>query len=849
MRIIFLACVFLLGSIAPGLAAPDKRVALVIGQNGYANFQSLENPFWDARGMGELLAANGFEVISCDGKIPGCFDLDREGLLAALSKLETRAAGAGLALVYYAGHGAATEEGNMLAPTDADVNCQTGAIAQGVPVERLIQATRPARHKFLILDACRDNPLRKICPGLAGKKLSFTRIEAGAMQGLLLVTSTQFGQQALDGLPALGAHSPFATALLAALKANPNVYFEQLMNEVARATFDEAQKIEPGYLQIPGKVVGGAAPADCLAGKDCIGDARMAALAAENGRLLTEAAGTRNILAKEEADRGKPYTFEERKVRVAALEATLASIGKSTDPLKQEARRLINEGDVAGGEAKLDEAGDAEEKEAAELERMQAEKLKAAARTFRERAVLARGRDVAKAVSYLRRATHDDPDDAQTWEDLAEAAVEAGRSDEAKAAFEQASLKASGEGADEIRFWAANGSGDIALAQGSLPEALRLYRSAQEKIAQLSVRSPDNSGWQRDLSVSYNKVGDVLVAQGNLPEALKSFQGSLNIRDRLAKADPNNAGWQRDLSVSYEKVGDVLVAQGNLPEALKSFQGSLNIRDRLAKADPNNAGWQRDLAVSNERLGDMFAKEGKVSDAIAAFERALSIYETLTTRLGDPQARVNSVVPLWRLGGMKGKAGQAELRRALGILVELRDAGRLDAERVTWIPEIEGQIAALETSPYQQAKAAVEAAFEAKDFDKAVALQAKLAAAMEKAEREKAGKPGPDTAAALLDLSWYRLFDRDFRGALAASDRAIAIEPERIVYATNKAHALMFLGRGRAARALYLRHKGQRLGKDGKLWEAAILDDFKEFEKRGLKNRQMGEIEALLAGK
>ncbi len=801
MRIIFLACVFLLGSIAPGLAAPDKRVALVIGQNGYANFQSLENPFWDARGMGELLAANGFEVISCDGKIPGCFDLDREGLLAALSKLETRAAGAGLALVYYAGHGAATEEGNMLAPTDADVNCQTGAIAQGVPVERLIQATRPARHKFLILDACRDNPLRKICPGLAGKKLSFTRIEAGAMQGLLLVTSTQFGQQALDGLPALGAHSPFATALLAALKANPNVYFEQLMNEVARATFDEAQKIEPGYLQIPGKVVGGAAPADCLAGKDCIGDARMAALAAENGRLLTEAAGTRNILAKEEADRGKPYTFEERKVRVAALEATLASIGKSTDPLKQEARRLINEGDVAGGEAKLDEAGDAEEKEAAELERMQAEKLKAAARTFRERAVLARGRDVAKAVSYLRRATHDDPDDAQTWEDLAEAAVEAGRSDEAKAAFEQASLKASGEGADEIRFWAANGSGDIALAQGSLPEALRLYRSAQEKIAQLSVRSPDNSGWQRDLSVSYNKVGDVLVAQGNLPEALKSFQGSLNIRDRLAKADPNNAGWQRD------------------------------------------------LAVSNERLGDMFAKEGKVSDAIAAFERALSIYETLTTRLGDPQARVNSVVPLWRLGGMKGKAGQAELRRALGILVELRDAGRLDAERVTWIPEIEGQIAALETSPYQQAKAAVEAAFEAKDFDKAVALQAKLAAAMEKAEREMAGKPGPDTAAALLDLSWYRLFDRDFRGALAASDRAIAIEPERIVYATNKAHALMFLGRGRAARALYLRHKGQRLGKDGKLWEAAILDDFKEFEKRGLKNRQMGEIEALLAGK
>ena len=67
---------------------------------------------------------------------------------------------------------------------------------------------------------------------------------------------------------------------------------------------------------------------------------------------------------------------------------------------------------------------------------------------------------------------------------------------------------------------------------------------------------PDNADWQRDLSVSYNKVGDVLVEQGNLTEALKSHRDSLTIAERLAKADPNNAGWQRDLSVSYNKVGE-----------------------------------------------------------------------------------------------------------------------------------------------------------------------------------------------------------------------------------------------------------------------------------------------------
>src|SRR5262249_50686265 len=116
------------------------------------------------------------------------------------------------------------------------------------------------------------------------------------------------------------------------------------------------RKSSGGFLQIPGKVVGGEAPADCLAGKGCIGDARMAALAVENERLAADAAGVRNLLAAEEQARGKPNTIEERQKRVAELEQTLAGIGSSTDPLRREARPLIGQGNVSGGQAKLDEA-------------------------------------------------------------------------------------------------------------------------------------------------------------------------------------------------------------------------------------------------------------------------------------------------------------------------------------------------------------------------------------------------------------------------------------------------------------------------------------------------------------
>jgi hypothetical protein len=39
----------------------------------------------------------------------------------------------------------------------------------------------------------------------------------------------------------------------------------------------------------------------------------------------------------------------------------------------------------------------------------------------------------------------------------------------------------------------------------------------------------------------------------------------------LAARDPNNAEWQRDVSVSYEKIGNVQVTQGDLAGALASY--------------------------------------------------------------------------------------------------------------------------------------------------------------------------------------------------------------------------------------------------------------------------------------
>src|SRR5262245_66352799 len=65
-----------------GLAQAEapRRVALVVGNDGYRSLSPLHNPVLDARTVATILDGNGFDVIKCDGHRPGCFDLTRGGM-------------------------------------------------------------------------------------------------------------------------------------------------------------------------------------------------------------------------------------------------------------------------------------------------------------------------------------------------------------------------------------------------------------------------------------------------------------------------------------------------------------------------------------------------------------------------------------------------------------------------------------------------------------------------------------------------------------------------------------------------------------------------------------------------
>jgi hypothetical protein len=93
-------------------------------------------------------------------------------------------------------------------------------------------------------------------------------------------------------------------------------------------------------------------------------------------------------------------------------------------------------------------------------------------------------------------------------------------------------------------------------------------------------------------------------------------------------------------------------------------------------------------------------------------------------------------------------------------------------------------------------------------------------------------------------MAFIALFARDFTKALNAADRAHALLPKELKIEISRAHALMFLGRERESKAIYVAHKGEPVPReDGKLWERVIVEDFAAFRKQGLTHPMMANIE------
>ncbi|MDZ4842966.1 MAG: DUF4062 domain-containing protein, partial [Hyphomicrobium aestuarii] len=193
--------------------------------------------------------------------------------------------------------------------------------------------------------------------------------------------------------------------------------------------------------------------------------------------------------------------------------------------------------DIAKLEAAVVARGD--ERQRVANDQLQSER-RAAASDYSRLAELTGFFDIEKARRYWGLAYAADPTDGFALHQYAERCVASGRTAEAEAAFARFDPVAAAAANLRGAYWAQLGYGDLCCSQGDLTLASQAFVGARDIANREAKANPSDLSWQRDLSVSHERIGNVLVAQGNLPAALKAFNAALAIAQRLATADPGN---------------------------------------------------------------------------------------------------------------------------------------------------------------------------------------------------------------------------------------------------------------------------------------------------------------------
>jgi tetratricopeptide (TPR) repeat protein len=404
--------------------------------------------------------------------------------------------------------------------------------------------------------------------------------------------------------------------------------------------------------------------------------------------------GLQGLARKQLASRMDAGGFEGGVQALEALLHKVAGADPADRPALKAAMAALAQGDTRLAEEAFEQEMQnsrrlrrASEQVAAKAALVAAEERKREGEAARNVGNLAKVRgDLGKASAFFEQALEANPEDLEATFQLGGTWIDRGNLKQARSIFAAMVEKAIALENRREEGRGLRGLGEVLVRQGDGPGSLAAYQTALAIAEDLVKRDPANTQWQRDLSVSHERMGDVLVAQGDGPGSLAAFQAALAIREDLVKRDPANTEWQRDLSVSHDRIGDVLVAQGDGPGALAAYQAGLTIAEDLAKRDPANTQWQRDLSVSHDRIGKMLVSQGDGPGAMAAYQAGLTIREGLAKR--DPantQWQVDVAMSCGKLGTLEAAlpatTRRTYLQRGLTISITLKQAGRLHANQ------------------------------------------------------------------------------------------------------------------------------------------------------------------------
>ena len=221
-------------ALATTVAWAGDKVALVVGNGAYSEITKLDNPPRDANLIASKLRLLDFDVLEI-------IDADRIEMEQALREFGRRATDADAAVFFYAGHGIQDSGRNYLLPVSAELEHRGDLRYETLELSKVMEELElaAARVSVVILDACRDNPLKDtIDETSATRSLEPSQglATVRGATGTLIAYATAPGKVAYDGV---GNNSPFSAALAEWIDEpglEIGLMFRRVRQEVVEAT-------------------------------------------------------------------------------------------------------------------------------------------------------------------------------------------------------------------------------------------------------------------------------------------------------------------------------------------------------------------------------------------------------------------------------------------------------------------------------------------------------------------------------------------------------------------------------------------------------------------------------------
>ena len=217
----------------------EPRIALVIGNNNYLHVSKLKNATNDSRLIKKQLEKNNFLVFYGE-------NFSKADTNKLINKFIKKINHGGVALIYYAGHGAQVNGNNYIIPIDAKLDDKNEFKYSSISINTIVSKLDDVKNRIniLILDACRNNPFDSSSPKGLAPILS--------TQDIFISYAAQPNQVASDGNDG-DKNSPFTSSLVKYM-SKENLVLEEVFKKTRKDVYEltEGRQRPVEYSQIFG---------------------------------------------------------------------------------------------------------------------------------------------------------------------------------------------------------------------------------------------------------------------------------------------------------------------------------------------------------------------------------------------------------------------------------------------------------------------------------------------------------------------------------------------------------------------------------------------------------------------